>query len=105
MKDTWDIFAEEFSALFLARKSGDSFSLTLNINKQALEKILATIWQDTLGYCGVEIIRRIVGLAHVEDLESIADTAERGTKENAAIAFARKLILGRNTIQDIASVL
>ena len=105
VRDTWNIFAEEFSTLFLARKSGDSFSRALNINKQALQKILATIWQDTLGYCGVEIIRRIVGLAHVEDLESIADTIERGIKENAAIAAARRIILERTDMQDVAALI
>lgn len=105
VRDTWKYFAEEFSALFLARKSGDSYALALDINKPALEKVLAEIWQDTVGFCGVEIIRRIVGLAHVEDLESIAVAAKRGEKENAAITFARKLILGRDSIQDMTATL
>ena len=66
---------------------------------------MATIWQDTLGYCGVEIIRRIVGLAHVEDLESITDTAERGVKENAAIAAARRIILERAGMRDVSALI
>lgn len=103
--ETWNIFKAEFSKLFLARQSGDSYALPLNILKPALEKILKDIWQDTVGFCGIEIIRRIVGLAHVEDMESIADKTERGKKENAAIAYARKLILGRSTITGFAAVL
>jgi 5-methylthioribose kinase len=33
--------------------------------------------KDTLGFMGCEMIRRVVGIAHVEDLESIADATVR----------------------------
>ena len=40
------------------------------------------------------MIRRIFGLAHVEDLESISDPDRRAACERPAVAFARQLIAG-----------
>ena len=105
INDTWNVFAEEFGKLWKARKTGDSYALALKINRPALKIILKNIWQDTVGFCGIEIIRRIVGLAHVEDLESIADKTKRGEKENAAIAAARIMITKRTKIEDVEALL
>jgi 5-methylthioribose kinase len=54
---------------------------------------MATIWRDTLGFAGSKMIRRIVGIAHVADLESIADLEKRSIAEKRALLFARKLVL------------
>lgn len=39
-------------------------------------------------------IRRIVGIAHVEDLESIKDTDVRSSCEKVSLLFARRLVVG-----------
>lgn len=54
------------------------------------------IWKDTLGYAGVEMIRRIVGVAHVADLESISDIQHRSVSEKRSLSVARKLLLVSN---------
>ena len=46
--------------------------------KGAQAAYMAGLWKDTLGFMGCEMIRRIVGIAHVEDLESIPDQERRG---------------------------
>lgn len=99
---TWNVFEEEFRTLWLNRKGGDSFDANVLSSKEekeaALQHVLKNIWQDSLGFMGLKMIRRIVGLAHVEDLESIEDTAKRAGCEKAAIAAAREIILGRADI-------
>jgi 5-methylthioribose kinase len=65
---------------------------------------LAAIWQDTLGFAGCEIIRRILGLAHVADFESIEDLGGRAECERRALLFARRLIVDRPAFPDIAAV-
>jgi 5-methylthioribose kinase len=35
------------------------------------------VWEDCVGFMGAVIIRRIVGIAHVADLETIADADVR----------------------------
>jgi 5-methylthioribose kinase len=61
--------------------------------RQAQLKFLADLWTDTLGFAGMKMIRRIVGIAHVADLESIQDLAVRSTCEKRALIMGRKLVL------------
>lgn len=48
---------------------------------------------DAAGYMGMEMIRRIVGLAHVEDIDALAPRP-RLRAQHAAIEGARELVLG-----------
>jgi len=50
------------------------------------------------------MIRRILGLAHVEDLESIADPARRAICERHALRIGRGLVVGAAGFADIAAV-
>ena len=54
---------------------------------------LQAIWSDTLGFAGAELIRRIVGIAHVEDLDGIADLELRSHCEKRCLLLARHFIL------------
>ena len=55
-------------------------------------KRLPGIWQEALRFAGVKMLRRILGAAHVEDLESIEDLARRRAAETRAITCGRALI-------------
>jgi 5-methylthioribose kinase len=48
--------------------------------------------------------RRILGLAHVEDLESIKDLDSRARCERCALNLARQLMSDRSSITSIAAV-
>ncbi len=54
--------------------------------------LLGGIERDALGFCGVEMIRRTVGLSHVEDWTGIADTRLRARLQRPALDMARCLI-------------
>jgi 5-methylthioribose kinase len=54
---------------------------------------LHEIWLDTLGFSATELIRRIVGIAHVEDLEGIEDPIVRSFIEKRCLILARHLML------------
>ena len=66
---------------------------------------MANLFADTLGFAGAKMIRRILGLAHVEDLESIADPDLRATTERKVLAIGRHLIMSRTTLTRFADVL
>jgi len=51
------------------------------------------------------IDRRIVGVAHIEDLESIADVAKRATCERRALDFAKMLLKERRKLEGIAQII
>lgn len=85
---TWQSFAEGFLAL-AAEKSQDRALAYPGYAAEFLKKI----WQDTLGYCGVEVIRRTVGMSQVADIKNIEDNAMRIECVRQAITLGRTLIL------------
>lgn len=54
-----------------------------------------------MGYCGSELIRRTIGLAHVADLDSIADDEMRRACQRHALSLGRTLILAASRIDSI----
>jgi 5-methylthioribose kinase len=74
------------------------------LREAAIARRLEAIWQDALGFAGCEIIRRILGLAHVADFESIEDEDERARRETQALLLGRSLLIDRAAFPDTASV-
>lgn len=107
----WDVFVAEFSILWQRERtgilSGREFfedaqdSLGSNI---ALQQQLKEIWLDTLGFAGIEMHRRILGLAHAAELETIADEEQRAACERRALVMGRTLAVNRASLSDIGSV-
>ena len=107
----WRSFAAEFSHLWRSERRGMLYPATLYDDQgqalaaeQALDDLLGRIWQDMLGFCGVEMHRRILGLAHNADFERIEDEARRASCEARALAMGRQLMLGAGSIRGIGHV-
>ena len=107
----WLGFATRFLDLWRANAGGDAFVAGLfedPASRQALEGFRATtmarLFQDSLGFAGAKMTRRILGLAHVEDLESIADPGRRAACEKRALALARQLMIARWRITSIGDL-
>ncbi|XP_028781193.1 uncharacterized protein LOC114737435 [Neltuma alba] len=49
------------------------------------KKYMMDLFHDSLGFGAAKMIRRIVGVAHVEDFESITDASKRATCERRAL--------------------
>jgi len=77
-------------------------------NPEVLEKMkrkfLEDVLSDTLGYAGTEIIRRIVGVAHVQDFETIQDQNTRGKSELLSLYLARYLIVETEKIKSVENL-
>ena len=110
----WTTFATEFGRLWHERSPTDDGDLcnprlgvdTPAFSDAALRWRLQEIWDDTLGFAGCEMIRRVVGLAHVADFETIADPDRRASCERQAILLGRMLLTDRSqcrTIMDLIS--
>lgn len=107
----WHGFAERFSGhwrgLDPAADGGALHALARQdpaLREAAIAARIDTIWRDALGFAGCEVIRRILGLAHVADLESIADHELRAGCERRALLFARDLLVARARFPQIADV-
>lgn len=91
-------FESHFTAQFMKFSTGEGEFFTGGVNSSpstlaaALKACLAEIWSDALGYAGLELIRRILGISHVADLEEIADPLIRSRCEKKCLLMARCLV-------------
>jgi 5-methylthioribose kinase len=109
--EAWAVFREEFSRLWREERNGILYQRALFEDQgdwlgaeQALDHFLADLWADTLGFAGVEMHRRILGLAHNADFETIEDAVLRARCETGALELGRHLAVNRNRIHSIEEV-
>jgi 5-methylthioribose kinase len=63
------------------------------------------LFQDSLGFAGCEMVRRVLGLAKVADIADIVDQQARAHAEMAALQIAEHLLLRRHEATTIHHVL
>jgi 5-methylthioribose kinase len=109
--ETWSVFRTEFAHLWRTERTGMLYQKSLFEDQgdrlgaeQALDHVLHSIWDDLLGFAGIEIHRRILGLAHNADFETIADEDLRATCEAKALKFGRQIAVNRRQIHSIDEV-
>ena len=108
----WDGFSRRFLDLWRNAPAGDAYVASLFASDEdgaAMEtertRFMRSLYEDTLAFAGAKMIRRILGLAHVEDLESIADPDLRASAERKVLTLGRRLIMTRNSMTRFADVL
>ena len=109
--ETWSVFRTEFAHLWRTERSGILYQKSLFEDQgdrlgaeQALDHFVHAIWTDMLGFAGVEIHRRILGLAHNADFETIANEDMRAACEARALRFGRHIVVNRRQIHSIEDV-
>jgi 5-methylthioribose kinase len=100
IEEIWLIFEQEFRHLW-----EDRIVETSANTEGYLDYLLMSILQDTAGFAGCKMIRRVVGIAHVSDLDSIVDEQLRAKAEKKALVNARKLIVNRAQISTISDLI
>ncbi|MCW3481673.1 S-methyl-5-thioribose kinase [Neisseriaceae bacterium JH1-16] len=108
----WQHFAQRYDQLWQAQTGGDAYPAALfqdpaGQTALALEcqQVIASLFADTLGFAGIEIIRRVLGFAHNLEFESIADADLRAGLERQALALARRLLVEPGQFADIDGVI
>ncbi|VEA63115.1 Methylthioribose kinase [Serratia plymuthica] len=100
VRELWLIFADRFLALCHQQTR----EIALAVPGYA-EQFLQQVWTDAIGYCGSELIRRTIGLAHVADLDSISDAEMRAECQRSALSLGRALIVNAAQIEHIDALL
>jgi 5-methylthioribose kinase len=107
----WARFAEKFLELWRKEAHGDAYPKALFADAGsdgALEAerqlYIQQLYADSLGFAAAKMIRRILGLAHVIDLEQIADADLRASCETRALRLARELMVNGERYPRIADV-
>ncbi|CAN1192493.1 Methylthioribose kinase [Linum perenne] len=110
INDTWTLFEKKFVSLWNQHKDGEGEAYlpeiynSPEVQQLVQKKFLTDLFHDSLGFGAAKMIRRIVGVAHVEDLESIKDASLRASCERRALDFAKSLLKGRREFRSIAEV-
>ncbi len=86
----WEAFETEFRRLWPTRV--DTF-----FDDAYLDRFLRRVWTESLGYAGTEIIRRIIGFAHLTDLTTLEDPVPASRR---ALLIGRELIVRRAELND-----
>lgn len=104
----WEGFEARFRALWAEHPRGDGVVaglFTEPSDAAALaalkDRYMADLLADSLRFGGMKMIRRILGLAHVEDLESIENPDVRAACEKRALGLARELVLFGDQVRSI----
>lgn len=106
-------FAVEFEALSSQRNpsqpGGDVFHPRMirdapGLQERGVRQVLDQVWADTLGFAGSEMIRRVLGLAHVEDFEHITDPDVRAGCEKLALLMGREMMINPEKFPTISAV-
>ncbi|GAA79876.1 S-methyl-5-thioribose kinase [Pseudoalteromonas sp. BSi20495] len=86
--DTYSLFEQQWLEL-IRTKTTDESLVPVGYAQYFMKNVL----QDAVGYCGAELIRRTIGLAHVSDIDSISDDNARLTVQKQTLALGEQLIL------------
>ena len=86
---TWHAYSAEFKMVDAALKA----------------QILQGIFHDAVGFAGLEMLRRLIGAAHVRDIEGIVDISRKLRVERDALQFGATLVKQYQSFQDVAAVL
>ncbi|HET8729418.1 MAG TPA: S-methyl-5-thioribose kinase, partial [Alphaproteobacteria bacterium] len=107
----WQGFEARFLALWRNHPAGDGYTAELFADRegaQALEterqRYMARLFDDTVGFGGCKMIRRILGLAHVADLETIADPDRRARCERNALRLGRAMVAEHGNFRTTADL-
>lgn len=94
IRDVWTKFDAKFRALW-DEHGVDRVARTPGYQDDYMSRLL----KDTFGFTGAKMIRRIVGLSHVADIDRIPDAAARASAQRTALAIGTALIKqGRSAV-------
>lgn len=95
---TWNIFEEEFLRLWEEEGNGDWPSPTFR------RKYMHQLLQSTAGFGAAEMMRRLIGLAHVHDFWTIEDEDVRATAESLGLNIAKAWIKNHRSVGSIEDI-
>ncbi|TCP29937.1 5'-methylthioribose kinase [Scopulibacillus darangshiensis] len=89
---SWDELERQFRKLSKQHRNYASFP--------DMDEFLSSLFHDSLGFAGCEMMRRVMGTSHVEDIERIVEDEARANAETFVLCMGQKLIMERNYIQN-----
>jgi 5-methylthioribose kinase len=101
IEEVWKIFEAEF------RRFWEAGDYTQWPSERLRDKFLRKLLQDAAGMGACEMMRRVLGLAHVPDFDNIEDERTRAVAESLALNIARNWLMERrefSNVRDLTSL-
>jgi len=101
VSSVWTLFDAKFRALWETAGVDRLANAAPGYRDDYMRRLL----QDTFGYAGAKMIRRVVGLAHVADIDRIDDAAVRERAQRVALRIGKALIKRGRRAESIGEAL
>ena len=82
-----------------------TYTAVFNMDSSLKSRTLMIIFQESIGFAGLEMLRRIIGAAHVKDIENIEDIHQKLCVETAALKFGKTLVKERHKITSVDEII
>ncbi|AKI00743.1 5'-methylthioribose kinase [Hoeflea sp. IMCC20628] len=112
IEETWSVFCAEFLLLWRTERTGILYPKVLYedqgqvyASESAAQQLLGEIFRDLLGFAGIEMHRRILGLAHVAELDTIEDEDLKAKCEAKCLKLGQMLVMNRNRLTGMDAVI
>ena len=110
IEEVFSSFEAEFHHLWKTERTGMLYPACLfedqgQSSETVCSDLLASIRGDAMAFCGIEMHRRTLSLAHNADFEDIEDTSVRAPLEARNLAMGAELVLGAENIRSTQDLL
>ena len=95
----------QFNNKFLALWEKDGVDRLANSSSAYKAHYMVSLLQDAAGYTGAKMVRRVVGLAHVADIDTISDDKVRQAAQRKALNIGTALIKQNRKISSIEELI
>lgn len=96
VKDVWSHFEQNFRALWNEHGVDRVFAAP-----GYQDYFISNLLRDTVGFTGAKMVRRVVGLAHVADIDKIEDAAARERAQRLALTIGTAAIRANRQVTTI----
>lgn len=112
IRGTWNEFARKFDDLWRTNNRGElcppsywDFPGGEQAFTEYRGRYMRQLLQDTAGYGGCKMMRRILGIAHVEDIEGITDPQKRAAVELMALQIGAQWVTQRTNFTNVEDLI
>ncbi len=103
LSEIWDQFSSLFISLWEEAESNSS--KPVKSARYDKERELLRLLQNTLGFAGCAMVRRIVGVAHALELDTVPDVGLRAKCERKALEMGKSLIKSASALSSVDQVM
>ncbi|MDN5342758.1 MULTISPECIES: S-methyl-5-thioribose kinase [Oceanotoga] len=97
--ELWNLFEFKFKKLW------DEKANKYYKSKEFRDIYVENLFHDSIGFSSCKMMRRCVGLAHVEDIDEIRDLKKRANVQKLVLKIGEFLIINRNDIESIEKLM